>query len=268
MDIEKLPSLGNIATGDINDPHRPILSFNLKAEGPHRAGEHKHPRAQIIYQCSGVYRVATEEGNFVVPPRQAIWIPPMLYHTTFTNAPTHALMFFVDFSLAHTLPDKCMVVEVSPLLEQLFLRAVAYGNDYRGNDKTARLVEVLLDELHSLRPAPLRLPLAKDKRLYRAMEIMLRQPGEDCGIDELAKHCGASSRTLARLFRQEAGMTCLEWRNRLRLMEAIDRLGRGYSVNRVAGDLGYASVSAFIAMFRRNLGATPSQYMAQGFVAA
>jgi len=263
MNIENLPTLRNIDLGLVEDPRRPVLSFNWQAPGPHRAGGHSHPRAQIIYQCAGVYRVTTARGSFVVPPQQAIWIPSHVYHETFTNDAAHALMLFIDHSFAQSLPADCMVVSVSPLLAQLFIRAVNYGNEYLGDDRAARLVQVMLDELQGLQPAPLRLPLASDPRLRRAMEQILAEPTRESSVAKLAGNCGASARTLARLFRQQTGMTYLEWRNRLRLLEAIDRLNRGHAVTRVAGDLGYHSASAFIAMFRRNLGLSPARYMEQ-----
>jgi AraC-like DNA-binding protein len=103
--------------------------------------------------------------------------------------------------------------------------------------------------------------LAADKRLRRAMDLLLEQPADDRGIDELATLCGASGRTLARLFRKETGLTFAEWRRQLRLLESIDRLGQGQSVTRVALDMGYRSSSAFIAMFRRSLGAAPSRFL-------
>ncbi len=55
-------------------------------------------------------------------------------------------------------------------------------------------------------------------------------------------------------------MTFSEWRKRLRLQEAIDKLGRGEDVTRISIELGYQSMSAFINMFRRTLGVTPSRF--------
>jgi AraC-like DNA-binding protein len=120
---------------------------------------------------------------------------------------------------------------------------------------------VILDELGSLEEAPLHLPLASDRRLRGVMDLLLEQPTEDRGIDELAALCGASGRTLARLFRKETGLTFAEWRKQLRLLEAIDQLGQGQPVTKVALDMGYRSSSSFIAMFRRSLGESPSRYM-------
>lgn len=71
---------------------------------------------------------------------------------------------------------------------------------------------------------------------------------------------GASSRTLSRVFLREAGMTFSEWVRRMRLSLALDRLKAGQSVTTVALDLGYASPSAFCAMFRKMLGSTPTRF--------
>lgn len=268
MNIEKLPIFAGVDIGRIEDPLRPVLSINWQADQAHRTRGHQHPRAQIIYQLSGTYRVTTDSGNFIVPPQQAIWIPPNRYHETYTSDAAQALMLFIDFSLAQSLPQHCMVVAVSPLLAQLFIRAANYGNDYSSEGKEFRLVSVMLDELHSLQPQHMTLPLAKDKRLHKAMENLLRHPTRELSLQQLANQCAASSRTLARLFRQQVGMTYLEWRNRLCLLEAIDRLTQGQAVSRVAGDLGYQSVSAFIAMFRRHMGVSPSRYISEHFNSA
>jgi AraC-like DNA-binding protein len=261
MDVEDLPILQGVDFGTIEDPGRPVLSLDWSAEGPHHVAGHAHSRAQIIYQGTGTYRVNTAQGSWVVPPNQAIWIPSMVYHETFTNNSASALMLFVDRKHTDALPQKCMVVGVSSLLSELLIRAVRFGNEYRPGGKEARLVQVMLDEFSDLKPAPLHLPLAVDNRLRRVMDLLIAEPAENRGISELGALCGASGRTLARLFRKETGMTFVEWRKQLRLMEAIDRISQGQSTTQVAFDLGYGSASAFIAMFRRTLGEPPSRYL-------
>jgi len=54
------------------------------------------------------------------------------------------------------------------------------------------------------------------------------------------------------------------WRQQVRLLRALELLAAGEAVTGVAFDLGYESPSAFIAMFRRNLGASPTRYFAAG----
>ncbi len=73
---------------------------------------------------------------------------------------------------------------------------------------------------------------------------------------------GASARTLARLFLAETGLSFGDWRSRARLLAALPRLAAGEKVTTIALDLGYESPSAFISMFKRALGKTPSTYFA------
>jgi AraC-like DNA-binding protein len=52
------------------------------------------------------------------------------------------------------------------------------------------------------------------------------------------------------------------WRQQVRLMEALTRLGAGASVTSIALELGYDSPSAFTAMFRRAVRCSPREYLA------
>lgn len=114
-----------------------------------------------------------------------------------------------------------MVVAASPLLCELFARVVSNGSDYPTDAREGRLIAVMLDELSTLQPAPLHLPLAQDKRLRRIMDLLIAKPADGRTLDELARCCAASSRTLERLFCGQAGMTFFEWRKQLRLLEAL-----------------------------------------------
>jgi len=260
MDIENLPTPGTPDFGSVVDPARPILSLSWTAEGPHRAAAHRHPRAQIVCPTKGAYWVATPQGSWLAPPGQAVWIPPHVRHEVYSHGSVEALLLFVDIAHAGGLPRTCMAVEVSPLLRALFGRAVEHGNDYAAGGPAARLARVLLDELARMAAAPFFLPLSRDRRLSRLMERLLAAPADEARLDALASGAGASPRTLARLFRRDTGMTFAEWRTRLRLIAAIDRLGRGATVTDVAFELGYSSASAFTYMFRRSVGTPPAAW--------
>jgi AraC-like DNA-binding protein len=260
MNVENLPTLLPKDFGSLVDPARPILSTPYTAEGPHRIQGHRHPRAQILYPTSGVYRVVTPLGNWVVPPSQAIWIPSHVFHEVYSNHTVDSLLLFIDEAFTGLLPQDCVVINVSALLRELFIRATDIGNEYAPEGKDGHFVRFLLDELNTMEAAPFHLPLARDKRVKRIMDILLEQPVDNRSLDQLAHAAGASSRNIARLFRKETGMSFSEWRRQLRLMEAVDRLSQGRPVTEVALDLGYSSASAFIAMFRRSLGVPPGHY--------
>lgn len=260
MTIEKLSTLRVPDFGRIRDRRRPVLSYEWHAPGPHRASAHRHPRGHVIQTVTGAYWVITPEGTWLVPPGQAIWIPPMVYHEVYSHGAVSARVLFVDPAHAGALPARSGTVKFSRLLTELLQRTVAYGNDYPADGPAARLALVMLDELAAIEFAPLLLPVSKDARLARVLARLIEDPSARGNLDAVAKAAGASPRTLARLFRKETGMTYTQWKTRLVLVEAMDRLARGATVTDVALDLGYSSISSFVYMFRSNLGVSPGRY--------
>ena len=79
-------------------------------------------------------------------------------------------------------------------------------------------------------------------------------------MEFIAQAAGASPRTLARLSERELHMPFARWRRHVRLAQALSRVVMGESVKTAARDAGYRSCSAFIAMFRRALGVSPTHY--------
>jgi AraC-like DNA-binding protein len=65
---------------------------------------------------------------------------------------------------------------------------------------------------------------------------------------------------MERVFREETAMSLGQWLRRQKLLRAIRLLAAGRSVKQAALDLNYANPSAFIAMFRRETGASPTHY--------
>jgi len=263
MTVDNLPYLNSPAFGDICDPSRPVLSFAWQADGPHRAASHSHVRAHIIYPEAGACWVVTPEGTWLVPAGQAIWVPPRIHHEVYSDGAVSARVLFVDPAYADPLPPRCGTVNVSPLLAELLIRAAEYGNDYAPEGPAARLALVMLDELATMELAPLLLPISQEPRLARVMKWLIENPASQDSLKQIAEHAGASPRTLARLFRQETGMTFTQWKTRLVLIEAIDRLARGATVTEVAFDLGYSTTSSVVYMFRSNLGVSPGSYRAR-----
>lgn len=59
-------------------------------------------------------------------------------------------------------------------------------------------------------------------------------------------------------------MTFAKWRQQLRLLHGMQWLASGEKVTAAALEAGYSSTSAFIAMFRKQLGTTPTRYLKSG----
>lgn len=91
----------------------------------------------------------------------------------------------------------------------------------------------------------------------------MADPGSTRNIEQWAEEAGASARTLIRLFPKETGLHYRQWVQQVHLAEAFGRLAQGHSVASIAAALGYASPSAFSAMFRRIIGKTPQSYLTE-----
>jgi AraC-like DNA-binding protein/quercetin dioxygenase-like cupin family protein len=121
-------------------------------------------------------------------------------------------------------------------------------------------VALLLDELVEAPVSPLEIPVPSDQRLRRITDALRADPSDPRDVAAWARLAGMSERTLARAFPEGTGMTLVRWRQQVRLLRALERLGIGESVTAVTMDLGYGSVSAFVKLFRESFGVTPGRY--------
>jgi AraC-like DNA-binding protein len=167
--------------------------------------------------------------------------------------------------LSASLGNECYGLDVAPLLRELILYIVAAGMLDGAKADHRRLISVLVDQLRGTNTLPLSLRLPADRRARLVAERLQQNPADAAELDELAKRTGASARTLQRLFRSETGMRFGEWRQRLRMLHAVALLGTGSSVTSAGEHAGYATTSAFIAAFRKLLGATPTQFRHKKF---
>jgi AraC-like DNA-binding protein/mannose-6-phosphate isomerase-like protein (cupin superfamily) len=224
---------------------------------------HRHRRAQLLYAAEGVMRVTTPAGTWVVPPHRAVWIPPDTEHQIRMIDAVAMRTIYISRKAAARLPAECVVVEVSALLRELILAAMTEPIHYPRGGRGEAIARLLLCEIAAVQAIPLHVPMPHDRRLKRVCQSVLDRLGDDLTLDQLAADAGASVRTVARLFRHDMGMSFTSWRQQARLAEALTRLARGLPVAVVAGDLGYASPSAFAAMFRRVLGTAPHRYFGE-----
>ncbi len=272
-DVKNPPVLEPLETAYVVDPSRPILTQGREMAAGHMTREHAHPRGQLLWAMNGVIKVTSHACVWVVPPSHAVWIPGGLPHRFATETDAEILNLYVDPSRRlregkGLTGQGCAVLELTPLARELMLRL---GTRLQGGTYDAamrRLAEVALDELEMLPEAPLSLPGGQDPRLVRLTQHLAANPADKRPLAELAREFGAAPRTLERLFRNETGLSFRQWRNRLRLLAAIDALNRGESSTAIAYSLGWHSPSAFVAAFREQFGTTPQRFLHEARAAA
>ena len=116
-----------------------------------------------------------------------------------------------------------------------------------------------LDELAAMPQQKLSLPVSAHPKIRAMADALVSHPEDRSTFKAWAKRLALSERSLARLMLRETGLTFGRWRQRIRLHHARAQLEAGESVTAVALNCGYASVSAFIAAFKKLFGRTPGQ---------
>jgi AraC-like DNA-binding protein len=247
-------------TLQFNFATRPLVPF--AHDYPHGATEpwHSHDCAQLLHTLSGVVRIETEQGYWVVPPSRGVWLPPGTHHRLQVTGQVATRTLFIDPFARADFPSVCQVVQVSNLLRELIISSLELPGRYEAGSREERIYELILDEIRVMTVMPFNLPEPQAPTIQALCRQVQAEPGKSWTTTVAAAQLNVSERTLLRHFREQTGMAFSEWVRRARLMEALNRLAQGQSVLRVALDLGYESHSAFSAMFRRTLGVSPSEY--------
>jgi AraC-like DNA-binding protein len=231
-------------------PARPVRVVARDLGADELLSAHQHDWGQVTYAIDGTVQVNANHQTWFVPPERA-----------------KLRAIHIEKSVLPIGGEECVVLEVSGLMRELVrsLTDLELSQDYQNGDvlhaqREVHLAACLLDELAHAAPLPLNVPMPRDNRLRSLCEILIAEPASKLSLFDLSKQVGASERTLARLFQSEMQMSFGLWRQQMRLARAAPLIASGKPLSVVAAELGYASQSAFSAMFKKTFGQSPSQF--------
>lgn len=221
---------------------------------------HRHEWGEFIYSLSGVVEVKVGERRYLAPSQYGLWLPPQVEHQGLNRYEALHCSVYIAAPLSDALPDVACALTVNPLIKALLEHLRYHPAQAPYSDDVTRLLRVLVDQLAAAECAGSYLPVSDDSQLGQVLAMLEAAPGDNRSLSELARAVHATERTLMRRAQRDLGMSLSEWRQRLRVVKAMSLLESGARVEGIAMDLGYASASAFIAMFRRLTGETPDEY--------
>ncbi|MGF1684597.1 AraC family transcriptional regulator [Photobacterium minamisatsumaniensis] len=222
---------------------------------------HTHHWGQWSYAVEGILVVHTQDGHYVAPPQYAIWIPEGVNHRVISNGAAQMRSLYISSDLLNEASwHQPRVCSISPLVRELVLQFCQFDSHYTLNGTDSRLVQVLVDQISLLPTATTQLVMPSDKRLLTIAQRLQADIAQQTDIEQLGEQVGLSGRSISRLFKQETGLNFQQWRQRLRLLEALSQLEHGDPVTKVSLECGYDSVSAFVSVFKKQFGATPGKY--------
>lgn len=226
-------------------------------------GWHAHGLHQLEYALEGIAEVESAEARYVLPPRQAMWIPAGCEHRT-TLHDVHSIAAFFDPATFPPVDAQPRVLAVPAVLREMLRYATRWPigrpdtDDVADNFFAALAAltrECLDDEL------PLSLPTSAESVVRAVMDETRRDLR--ASANDIARTVGISERTLRRRFASATGMTWSEYARAARVLRAVALLvGSDHSIARIAHDVGFGSATAFTRAFRHHTGQIPSRYRA------
>ena len=228
----------------------------------HRVAEHHHKEAQLLLVASGAIQVYTNAGRWLVPPQLAFWIPAGAWHSTEFLSDTEFWTLYWRPALVRRLVADLLrrgefALRVTALLRELVKKLVDADASEAELELVARLI---LYELSHVESAPTFLPMPTSALGRRIADNVLSGTALSSDVVMVSKTAATSVRTLSRLFPVETGLTFRSWRQRARIVVAMNLMSNGKQLSRVAHECGFGSTAAFSYAFRQVTGATPTDF--------
>ncbi|MGW4893058.1 GlxA family transcriptional regulator [Kitasatospora sp. NPDC004240] len=104
-------------------------------------------------------------------------------------------------------------------------------------------------------------PTPQGSELEALLTWLRENLARDLTLADIAEQAGVSTRTLIRRFSDQTGATPLQWLHRARIRQAQHLLETTrHSVERIGGQVGFGSPTAFRDRFKRTTGVSPQAY--------
>lgn len=246
----------------------PIVSiyatFAHEKEHSLRSRMHSHAKGQLVYVLSGAAIVILKDRICTVLPRQLLWIPGGVSHNVILRDNVDFRAVYLDQKRFASLSESVEVFTISSLLEEVIeaMCHTPFHTDWMAGMEF-HLQSLLIDKIRTAAYIPSWPALPYDSRVRNYLECYHLKGEMVPRLNELASHCGASERTIHRLFVQGTGMCYQQWRQQVRLRLALELLTSDKPITEIAHYLEFSTTSAFISFFKHHRDITPKKYRDQ-----
>lgn len=221
---------------------------------------HAHDEHELVWSERGVVTMLVDDRLWTVPPGMGIWIPRgVLHEGHVASGVAYRATFFTPESWARGW-SRPVAVTVNPAVQQLLVHLAQTGMP---TEQRLRAQQVCIDMLVPAESFEIDVPLPRDPRIRLLVDNVLADPADDRSLEQWARTLNMSSRTITRAFSAELAMSFAQWRRLVRMRSALGLLASGMSVNVVSRRVGYGTTSAFVAAFRKVVGCTPGDLLAE-----
>ena len=141
-------------------------------------------------------------------------------------------------------------------VRELFQKTISGNEEFQSTLKKRILLMDILQALSSYN-----IENKQSSILAPALSMLASHPEKALSISDLAKACAISEVYFRKKFKQNFGITPIEYRNNLRLEQAKIKLESDeMTIQEISDFFGYSTVSHFIQQFKKRYGASPLAY--------
>lgn len=218
---------------------------------------------KLILVVRGQIEIEGGSGGWLVIPNHMIFVPTQRPFNLRTAPGTILQVAYLspdDHKWHH---NGCWVTQANPLVHELFTVLTEMNERPAGGGATQRqlfkTVSLLCEDWFA-NPKMLWLPAAKSNEMRAFVGYVSRHLG-DVSVAAACEACNVAPRTMQRLSIKEFSFGLKALITEVRMMRARELLAEDTaSIEAVAQDVGYCSLSAFTAAFRKESGVSPSEY--------
>jgi AraC-like DNA-binding protein len=251
-------SLGNSIAGNYPELIAALGSeLRLEVRGEAPGGQEA---GQLLVTLSGTVGCCLSSMIFVVPAGCSLWLPatePARHIAALGE--TQVMAFWLQRPFP-TSTNPGTIVTTPFLLETV--RRLLDERYTRLDPSYQHLIqEVLWHELMTLTTLPFSLTLPSSPFLIKIANVIVSECRHRLTLKQLCDRFDVNASVVYQGFLQETGLKFGQWRQRLQLLLALQRLAAGRPVQSVALELGFGSSGGLIELFKRTLGMPPAQFV-------
>ncbi len=213
---------------------------------------HWHTYDQFLYAATGWAILAVDGEDHRIDRGSALVIPAGAWHSARFGPG------FTPVSAALTAPGGRRALPI-PVSGEVRLRILDGRWDDAALQRTVDELAARAARLPAGDPGGVVVPAGPVSGPVAAR--LQADPADARTLEDFAAELHTSVVTIRRAFLEETGLTYSQWRTRVRLRAAVDLLGQGRPVGRVAAQVGL-SPNGLLAAIRKHYGCAPSDLVA------
>jgi len=226
---------------------------------------HRHTKGQLSYVEGGIAYITTNNKTYVVPAKHFFWIPQGMEHLLRIGHSATVLrsLYFYAYD-DHTDPfyTKLGIYPASELLIQMIKYTEIWDEKHvKSKDHNFEFLISLKNILPKIsnEALPIILPMTDDQQMNKILHYLDSNINETLTLIIISKRFGMSERSVSRLFRSALDISFLQYLKTLRMVKAIELiLKSNKSINEIAYEVGYSSISTFSDTFHEFTQSRPS----------